>query len=372
MEIKKVDAGQETEVQISPFGRFWQTVDDKDVEQICDEFAFEKIVENFAGEILVDREHLSEYERGDTEASAWITKVWIDKIKGLMGTFRWSSRGAELVNGYNYRFLSPCWILDDSGRPNKLLSVGLTNKNNIPVMPVLNSKKLETETITFGEVKNMNETEKEKEVEEVAEEVAEAVKEAVKEAVAETPVEEVAEAVAEEVKETPVEEVAEDPEPSELIPEDPEPIPNESEESNEKTMADVSAILGLAESATIDDVLATIKTLLDATAEMQEKEEIAEAEKAIDDSGVADVVENRESLVQMFRENRESFGICVRNMQVLKQKLEKTEQISGITKAGKRPGIALNRGSTNPLEIYQSLKGEEASKYLRTHWDSLK
>ena len=132
-----VAAGDEREVQLSPFGEFPGLLDGRRVIQTCDQAAFERLVANFSGEVLVDFEHKAELG-GDTEAAAWVQGLRIDPAKGLMATFRFTDKGAEAVANRRLRFLSPVWSLDEAGRPERLVSVGLTNKPNLPVRPLLN------------------------------------------------------------------------------------------------------------------------------------------------------------------------------------------------------------------------------------------
>lgn len=132
-----VAAGDEREVQLSPFGEFSGLLDGRRVIQTCDQAAFERLVANFSGEVLVDFEHKAELG-GDTEAAAWVQGLRIDPAKGLMATFKFTDVGAEAVANRRLRFLSPVWSLDAEGRPERLVSVGLTNKPNLPVRPLLN------------------------------------------------------------------------------------------------------------------------------------------------------------------------------------------------------------------------------------------
>lgn len=132
-----VAAGDEREVQLSPFGEFSGLLDGRRVIQTCDQAAFERLVANFSGEVLVDFEHKAELG-GDTEAAAWVQGLRIDPAKGLMATFKFTDVGAEAVANRRLRFLSPVWSLDAEGRPERLVSVGLTNKPNLPVAPLLN------------------------------------------------------------------------------------------------------------------------------------------------------------------------------------------------------------------------------------------
>lgn len=132
-----VSAGDELEVQLAPYGDFPGVLEGRTVRQRCDRAAFERLAGNFSGEVLVDFEHKAE-RGGDTEAAAWVQALRVDPAKGLMATFRFTDVGAEAVANRRLRFLSPVWELDAEGRPGRLVSVGLTNKPNLPVRPILN------------------------------------------------------------------------------------------------------------------------------------------------------------------------------------------------------------------------------------------
>lgn len=134
----EVNAGEALEVQLSPYGRFPNVTDDGErIVQVCDRAAFERVVANFSDELLVDFEHDSELG-GPTTAAAWVQKVFIDEEMGLMAVFKLTDLGAEAVTQRRLRFLSPVWTLDEAMRPERLISVGLTNKPNLPVRPLLN------------------------------------------------------------------------------------------------------------------------------------------------------------------------------------------------------------------------------------------
>ncbi len=134
---EKLNPGDIIEAQICPFGSHPATVGSERIEQRCDQKAFEQLVAAFSKEILVDFEHKAE-TGGDTDAAAWIQALRIDPEKGLMGTFKFTDIGAEVVTHRRLRFLSPVWPLGQDNRPQRLVSVGLTNKPNIPVLPILN------------------------------------------------------------------------------------------------------------------------------------------------------------------------------------------------------------------------------------------
>lgn len=126
---KDLKAGDVIEaVQIAPFGEYENyTTDGRKVNQICDKEAFNAIVSNFDKELIVDVEHKSELT-DDSEAAGWLSNLKVDEERGLVGDIKVSAKGAELLNGLNYRFGSPAFILDAADRPNKLLSFALTNR----------------------------------------------------------------------------------------------------------------------------------------------------------------------------------------------------------------------------------------------------
>jgi phage I-like protein len=126
---KELKAGDVIEsVQIAPFGEYKNyTTEGREVNQICDKEAFQTIVKNFDKELIVDVEHKSELT-DDSEAAGWLSNLKVDDTRGLVGDIKVSAKGAELLNGLNYRFGSPAFILDEVDRPEKLLSFALTNR----------------------------------------------------------------------------------------------------------------------------------------------------------------------------------------------------------------------------------------------------
>ncbi len=89
-----------------------------------------------------------ENEYTDKKAYGWVTEL-SEAADGLYAKVKWSKAGAEMIAEGYYRFLSPFWNAVQIGtegnrpiyRPNKLLSVGLTNNPNLPVLPFENSTK---------------------------------------------------------------------------------------------------------------------------------------------------------------------------------------------------------------------------------------
>jgi len=143
---KNLKAGDTHEVQISPFGEFRNTtVDAKgnpaEIVQVCDREGLDAVAAAFAGEVLVDVDHESE-NGGSTLAAAWVQSLRVDNDTGLMGTLKVTEEGARLLNGREYRYLSPAFNMAEPfaarSRPASLSSVAFTNKPNLPVLPVLN------------------------------------------------------------------------------------------------------------------------------------------------------------------------------------------------------------------------------------------
>lgn len=151
------ELGKPITIQLAPEGRYPQVVDDaaaeggqREVVQVLDRQAMENLVANFEkakaeaeakGQkygVLVDADHSSETST-NTAAMGWVTKLSIDPEKGLMAEIDPTSEGVEKINGKVYRFVSGAWTLDDDDRPETLVSIGLTNKPNLPVAPMINA-----------------------------------------------------------------------------------------------------------------------------------------------------------------------------------------------------------------------------------------
>ena len=160
---ESVEFGKPITIQLAPPGEYPQFVDDetadggqREVVQILDNQAMETLVANFDKAkaeseakgikygVLVDADHSSETST-DTAAMGWVTKLFIDPEKGLMAEIDPSSEGVEKINGKVYRFVSGAWTLDDENRPEELVSIGLTNKPNLPVAPIKNAQTVNKE-----------------------------------------------------------------------------------------------------------------------------------------------------------------------------------------------------------------------------------
>lgn len=157
---ESAEAGKPIVIQLAPAGEYPQFIDDtdengnatqKEVVQILDEQAMNTLVANFEKArseaeaqgrkygVLVDADHSSETST-NTAAMGWVTKLFVDPEKGLMAEIEPTSLGAEKINGKVYRFVSGAWTLDEDNRPQELVSIGLTNKPNLPVAPMINAQ----------------------------------------------------------------------------------------------------------------------------------------------------------------------------------------------------------------------------------------
>lgn len=136
--ISKVVDGQIVEEEVEdPTARDGR----REVVQKVDEQAIDALIAHFdpKKKVLVDADHSSELST-DTRAMAWVARLFKDDAKGLMAEIEPTSLGAETINGKVYRFVSAAWTLDDDNRPEELVSVGFTNRPNLPVAPMLNSQ----------------------------------------------------------------------------------------------------------------------------------------------------------------------------------------------------------------------------------------
>ena len=138
-------------VQLAPLGNYPAiTTSGKRVDQLCDKQAYDQVAKVFneAGrELQVDFDHRSEVS-DDSVAAGWIVKVWSDDTRGLLGDIKVSGKGAKALNELDYRFASAAFELADDGRPQKLLSLALTNRPNMENIEKVYNSKMEAGTET--------------------------------------------------------------------------------------------------------------------------------------------------------------------------------------------------------------------------------
>lgn len=320
---KDLKAGDTIEaVQIAPFGEYRNvTSDGRPVTQICDKAAFENIVKNFDKELIVDVEHKSELT-DDSEAAGWLSNLKVDDTRGLVGDIKVSAKGAELLNGLNYRFGSPAFVLDEVDRPERLLSFALTNR---PAMK-------DIEHVYNTEPKD-----------EPAQEEPQEQKE------------EIAENTCEEKKDktifstdTPAQEVAAD---------DLEKTPDIMNE-------ELIKLLGLPEDSTSEMIMESIGKMISELAEIKK----GEADKKLDeeaDKFVEDLPEEvRDTVKNSYKENAELTKTIVNS---LKDKISSVKEDVVMNKEeAQRPTL------TSAWDTYNSLPQKQKLEYAKKHKDELK
>ena len=332
---KELKAGDVIEsVQIAPFGEYKNyTTEGREVTQICDKAAFETIVKNFNKELIVDVEHKSELT-DDSEAAGWLSNLKVDDVRGLVGDIKVSAKGAELLNGLNYRFGSPAFILDEVDRPEKLLSFALTNRPAMKdIEHVYNTEQPEAPV-------------EEKPEEEPTEEPKEVVADACGDETKEQDEEKTDKTIFS--NETPAQEVAAD---------DLEKTPDIMNE-------ELIKLLGLPEDSTSEMIMESIGKMISELAEIKKGEE----EKKLDeeaDKFVEELPEEvRDTVKNSYKENAELTKTIVNS---LKSKLVAPKEDVVMNKEeAKLPDM------TSAWETYNSLPQSKKLEYAKKHKDELK
>ena len=144
MEIKnELKTGDQIEVQLCTFGEVPNTtLGGEDVIQKMTPEALQRCIDNWkesgSKPLRVDLDHNSEIS-DNTEAAGWIEDLWVGD-DGMYGKMTVSDLGVEKLNGLNYRYGSPTFILDDEGYPVEFTSFALTNRPRLEdLKPVYNS-----------------------------------------------------------------------------------------------------------------------------------------------------------------------------------------------------------------------------------------
>jgi phage I-like protein len=338
---KELKAGDVIEsVQIAPFGEYKNyTTEGREVTQICDKAAFETIVKNFNKELIVDVEHKSELT-DDSEAAGWLSNLKVDDVRGLVGDIKVSAKGAELLNGLNYRFGSPAFILDEVDRPEKLLSFALTNR---PAM-----KDIEHVYNT-----EQPEAPKEDPTEPPVEEKPEESKEEV-----------VADACGDETKEQ------DEKKTDKTIFSNETPAQETDttlETQEDKTMnQELIKLLGLPEDATSEMVVESVSKVVNTLAEIKKSEE----EKMLDTEAskfVEDLPEEvRDTVKNSYKENAELTKTIVNSLKGQFAVKEEKEDVVMNKEEAKLPDM------TSAWETYNSLPQSKKLEYAKKHKDELK
>lgn len=148
---------QDDWIQLSPLGDFphlagIQRIDKKATDAMANSFNsfFAKLGRRFTGvPFYIGHPDVpgiaNEYP--DKKAYGWVEKLE-SRVDGLYGKVKWSDPGQALLANAHYKFFSPYWDAAEVGfekgrkvfSPQTLLSVGLTNSPNIPVLPLANEE----------------------------------------------------------------------------------------------------------------------------------------------------------------------------------------------------------------------------------------
>ncbi len=155
-------------IQLTPLGEFphaqgWQRVDAASVNTMVQQFKsfWAKLGRRFGGLPFYLGHPDATPSPTETKALGWILDVEA-RSDGLYGKVKWTSEGRALIEGGYYKFHSPYWEAESIGvregqpvfRPTRLLSAGLTNQPNLPVLPLAN----ETKSPTTGVLELLVET----------------------------------------------------------------------------------------------------------------------------------------------------------------------------------------------------------------------
>jgi hypothetical protein len=146
---------QPTILQLSPFGLFshprgLQQVDEQSAARLAKNFNsfIARLGRRFAGvPLYIGHPDAPGYENTctDHKAYGWIMEIEV-REDGLYGRPKWSAAGRDLIANGHFKFLSPFWHAAQAGMrdgrpvfvPTSLISVGLTNEPNLPVLPLSN------------------------------------------------------------------------------------------------------------------------------------------------------------------------------------------------------------------------------------------
>ena len=140
-------------IQLTPLGEFphaqgWQRVDAASVRAMVHHFKsfWTRLGRRFGGLPFYLGHPDASPNPSETKALGWILDLEA-RVDGLYARVKWTSEGRALIEGGYYKFHSPYWEAESIGiregqplfRPTRLLSAGLTNQPNLPVLPLANA-----------------------------------------------------------------------------------------------------------------------------------------------------------------------------------------------------------------------------------------
>lgn len=105
--------------------------------------------------LVIDYEHANHVRDGEpTPAAGWITTLE-NRDGEIWGDVEWTERAANMIKAREYRYLSPVFLHDRSGKIHRISDAGLTNKPNL-MMKALNREEIsEPETSTMDKEKRV-------------------------------------------------------------------------------------------------------------------------------------------------------------------------------------------------------------------------
>ena len=123
-------------IQLFPFGRFYPAdgrdegvggwyVDDSNG------YALAESINQLGIDLMIDYEHQTLYLEKNGQgnpAAGWIKQVEYRPNEGLFATVAWTEKAASQIKAGEYRYISPLFIPDSSGRVVQVLNAALTNR----------------------------------------------------------------------------------------------------------------------------------------------------------------------------------------------------------------------------------------------------
>lgn len=247
---EELKAGDKIEIEIMPLSGSYAatTVDGTPFVEKFSVESGELVVENWkkdgSKDILCDVDH-SSVDTNDTSAAGWVSELRVDKdALRLKGTLTVSEKGARLLNGVEYRYLSPVLLFTEQNEAYYLDSVSLTNTPRLQELrPVYNSKdRKDDEKITVANAEEREQVDESKNVN-----------------------------------------------------------INDTETIKEKDMEELKQILGLPEEATEEDIKASVKEMVEKLKSIADEEIKAEAEEAVNECGIGE--DKKEEVVNCYKQN---------------------------------------------------------------------
>jgi len=91
--------------------------------------------------LVIDFEHANHVRDGEpSPAAGWITRLE-NRGGEIWGDVEWTERAANMITAREYRYLSPVFLHDRSGKIHQISDAGLTNKPNL-MMTALNREEI--------------------------------------------------------------------------------------------------------------------------------------------------------------------------------------------------------------------------------------